>query len=345
MENKAVNKKNQTIVDEFLKLIKLIEFENNIIDDNKNIKINIFRISSLKKNVNKILKMTNEIKTISDVSNIKGFGKGTIERIQEILDYGFLDENIKMEKKYKKYINLNNVINELTQVIGIGKHFAYDIIKKYKIKSLIELKDKVENNIIKVNEKIHLGLKYAGKYNINIERKYITEIFDFLLLKNQNNNLKIIICGSYRRETTTSSDIDILLCHSDIITKNDLKKTNELFVFLTKLKEYNFIVDDLTSLYVKSKYMGFCKWKNKIYRIDIRLMPSESYYTALLYFTGSYTLNKIMRQKAIDLNYKLNEYGLYKNNKKIIINSEQDIFKKLKMKYLEPSDRGIIQYQ
>ena len=40
--------------------------------------------------------------------------------------------------------------------------------------------------------------------------------------------------------------------------------------------------------------MGFAKWENVIRRIDIRLIPYESIYTALVYFTGSYELNRII---------------------------------------------------
>ena len=48
-----------------------------------------------------------------------------------------------------------------------------------------------------------------------------------------------------------------------------------------------------------------------------------------------------MRRKAKKLGYKLNEYGLYKNDDKIEIKSEKDIFKKLEMHYLKPKDRNI----
>ena len=92
----------------------------------------------------------------------------------------------------------------------------------------------------------------------------------------------------------------------------------------------------------KTKYMGFSKLPRKsIRRIDIRFVPFNSYYSALLYFTGSYELNTQMRQIAKSLNYKLNEYRLFKINKDgevskrmLKINSEKDIFKKLKMNLL-----------
>ena len=92
--------------------------------------------------------------------------------------------------------------------------------------------------------------------------------------------------------------------------------------------------------------MGFCKLKNNpIRRIDIRFFPINSYYTALIHFTGSGELNREMRQKATQLGYKLSEYGLFKildgesRYKKIKINSEKDVFDKLNIVYLDPVDR------
>ena len=46
-----------------------------------------------------------------------------------------------------------------------------------------------------------------------------------------------------------------------------------------------------------------------------------------------------MRQEAIKLNMKLNEYGLFKDNEKLKVNSEKDIFDYLNLKYLEPFER------
>ena len=85
--------------------------------------------------------------------------------------------------------------------------------------------------------------------------------------------------------------------------------------------------------------MGFCKWNNIIYRIDIRLVPQISLYSALVFFTGSKNFNTFIRKKAKLLGYKLNEYGLYNNNKLIKIKSESDLFKKLNINYLEPNER------
>lgn len=70
-------------------------------------------------------------------------------------------------------------------------------------------------------------------------------------------------------------------------------------------------------------------------------MPCESYYSALLYFTGSGSFNKKMRSVAINAGYLLNEYGLFKRDTKkmIKVKSEKDIFDILNMEYLEPQFR------
>jgi DNA polymerase beta len=100
------------------------------------------------------------------------------------------------------------------------------------------------------------------------------------------------------------------------------------------------LIDSLTTN-VTTKYMGVCKNTSKSIprRIDIRFIPMESIYFAMLYFTGSGTFNKNMRTFAIKKGFKLNEYGLYKNNLKVKINSENDIFDLLDLDYVNPEDR------
>lgn len=45
-------------------------------------------------------------------------------------------------------------------------------------------------------------------------------------------------------------------------------------------------------------------------RLDIRLIPNEQYYCAVLYFTGSDVFNKQMRTHALENGFTLNEYSL-----------------------------------
>lgn len=344
----ALNYQNQKFINEFIKLINLIKIENINISDKKKIQINQFRISNLKKNLQQMSKFKIPIISIKQLIGLPGFGKGTVSRIDEILNQGFLSEVKELEKLYHNMDEKNKIIEELCNIIGIGRIIATELVNKYNIVSLDDLKKRVKNKSINVNDKIILGLKYAGKFEIKIPRKIITKIYDSIYknVQKYNSNLSINICGSYRRGLPQSGDIDLLICDLNLLFKEDVQNSNVLQKFISFLKKKKIITDDITSDSVLTKYMGFCKYKEKTYRIDIRLVPFESYYSALLYFTGSYQLNTIMRQTAKKLGYKLNEYGLYyinnsNENETIPINSEKDIFDLLKIDYLEPEQRSI----
>ena len=99
--------------------------------------------------------------------------------------------------------------------------------------------------------------------------------------------------------------------------------------------------------------MGYCKLSPNYpaRRIDIRFVSYNSYYPAILYFTGSGNFNQIMRRDALRQDYTLNEYGLYKiagydgrtiiKGNKMIVNSEEEIFDILNLSYVKPYDRNI----
>lgn len=339
---------NIIIINEFNKLIKFIEYNLNKSTDNKEKIANTFRLKQIKNILSIIKKYPEEINltNIKEFSKLDGIGIGTVNRIKEILKNGFLEEL----KDFNFDDTNNKIFEELESIIGIGKTNALKLVKQG-ITSIEDLKQKILNNEIKVNDKILLGLKYEGVFKNNIPRKEIDNIYN--VLKNIINNIndkynlndtnKYIfeICGSYRREKDTSNDIDIL-----ISKLNTNANGNNLNIIINELKSSNkndlLLVDDITDKNIKTKYMGFCKYKNNpVRRIDIRFVPFKSYYTALLYFTGSKDLNTKMRIKAHELGYKLSEYNLIdiNKNKKIKISSEYDIFHLLKMEYLPPNLR------
>ena len=81
-------------------------------------------------------------------------------------------------------------------------------------------------------------------------------------------------------------------------------------------------------------------------RVDFLYTSPEEYAFAILYFTGSKTFNTVMRQRALDLGYTLNEHGIYhmvKGKKGARVEgdfpTEQSIFKFLGMEYREPAER------
>lgn len=176
----------------------------------------------------------------------------------------------------------------------------------------------------------------------NFFKRLIKKINKALELDDKNEYI-FEICGSYRREKIESNDIDVLISKKDVF--NGDIKLNHLERIVNKLKSNlknnnnkQLLVDSMTDKKIKTKYMGFSKLLDyKIRRIDIRFIPYDSYYSGLLYFTGSGEFNKLMRRNAIEYGYKLSEYGLFDRDGKMIpVKSERDIFKLLDMEYKPP---------
>lgn len=346
-DQNIVNLDNIKIINEFDLLIKDIEYKinNNLIDDIGKYK---FKLKHFKNSLKIIKKFPKKIKKGEDLKDYDGIGKGTISRIDEIINNNSLSEI--NNSKIKDVVKEMNLIKDLSEIINIGSKIAKDLIDNFNIISVDDLKYKVNNNLIEVNDKIKIGLKYHNKVFDKIPRSEIDEYNIYLqkLIKNLNKDMILIIAGSYRREKNISNDIDILLTHKTIKTNKEYDNIDEnyLELFIKLLKKNKIIVDDLTDIDNKTKYMGFSKLpRKKIRRIDIRFVPFNYYYSALLYFTGSYQLNTKMRKIAKDKGYKLNEYGLFKKknnkyeNEPINVNSEEDIFNILDIDYIEPKNR------
>lgn len=343
---------NSKIIEQFELLVRKNDQELNFAMENKDKKETTkytFKLKTNKRILGIMKKYPEEItlENYNELQELGGIGKGTIEKLKQILENGYIEELKGIEKK----VNTKELILiELEKVINIGRAKALELVNNG-ISSVDDLKKKIKSKKIEVNNKIKLGLKYYNKIQEKIPRSEISEINDYLQdkidtlnkLNKYKNTTKYIlqIAGSYRRQKITSGDIDVL-----ITKKGTTDKTKNLEIHLPDivnvLKNDKFLIDDMTDKNIHTKYMGFFKWKKLLPgRIDIRFVSYDSYYTALLYFTGSGEFNKVMRNIAKEKGYKLSEYTLINldSNDKIKIKSEKDVFERLGMDYLEPDLR------
>jgi DNA polymerase/3'-5' exonuclease PolX len=334
---------NELIISIFSNLIKVNEYLTKTSNDS-NFKIqNEFRIRSLKNALRTIKNLSTDIKDIKELDGISGIGKGIKDRINEIIKTKKLTELDELCKNID-CLNLNkiNIKDELLNIVGVGEIFANKLLNIYKITSVKEFIDLVQNKKIKVSSTIELGIKYYNKLKFNIPRQEITKTLDYLEteISKIDDSIIIQICGSYRRQKLTSNDIDLLVTIPTILEEDKNLEKDIIQKIVKKLHDNNFLLDDITPQ-ATDKYMGFIKYaKFPVRRIDIRFIPFLSWYPAILYFTGSKDLNLMMRNKAKKLGYKLNEYGIFKGSKNILVESEAEIFNMLEIKYLEPQERN-----
>jgi len=357
-----IQSSNNTIIKEFEKLVNFIQLEIDNAKEKKDQKLatsNTFRMKQIKNVLAIIKKYPKNISNdnLDEFSQFPGVGKGTIDRIKEILNNNKLEELI----GFKDTVTENKkTIEELESIVGVGRTTALEFIKQG-IKSVEELKQKIENKEIEVNEKILLGIKYYGKFFGDIPRNEITKVKKLIesVIDKMNKKYKLDdtnqyifeICGSYRREKLTSGDIDVLVSkigtsiNNGEIEEIDINHLDRLIKSLKKNIKLNnnqpLLIDDITDKNYETKYMGFSKYKDKPFRrIDIRFVPYDAYYSTLLYFTGSKDFNVRVRKIAKSMKLKLSEYGLFKEDgTRIIVNSEYDFFKILKIEYIPPNLR------
>lgn len=254
------------------------------------------------------------------LKNNFGIGKGIFEKIKELYETGkisYINEHIKKDKLYK-------FKQELIKIYGIGPVNINKIIEKG-IKTIPQLK----KNINILNAKQQIGFKYYK----DLKRKIPLAEFKkhIAILRRDLSGLTFDFVGSYRRGKKSMGDIDIIIMKNP---KFDLKK------YIQSLKSLDYVKEILAL--GANKFMGIVQLPNeKARRIDILISPQDEYYFSLLYFTGSQLFNIGMRHYVKE-KYKLSlsEHGF---NKKInySINSEEDIFKYLKLKYVKPKNRTL----
>jgi len=141
--------------------------------------------------------------------------------------------------------------------------------------------------------------------------------------------IKWNIAGSYRREETSSGDVDVL-----VESRPDLNMDGIITVMRDILPA--------TLAQGQTLYLGVIRISNEYngHRIDIRLVDPAAYPFTLMHFTGSQRFNILMRQRAIQFNMTLNEYGLFDNNgSPTAAQSEEDVFRILRVVYIPPVER------
>jgi DNA polymerase/3'-5' exonuclease PolX len=344
------NPNNKPIVDEFIRYYKFIY--SNYQNSEKTAKENYYKLLTIKKLIDIIVKFKEKIIYGSQLKDIKGIGTKTINRIDEILKTGKLSE-------IKEKENQINAIEELSKIYGIGPTKASFFYEKFGITNIKDLLKADNEKKIELTNQMKLGIKYKDLLITKIPRILIAKLDNIihdLILKLDKDYISIA-CGSFRRGKDFSSDIDIL------ISNKKLKNKKDCLIYLKKITDIlskDIIIDKLTINYT-NHFQGFVSFnkikdlpkdydkklfnvKKNVIRIDIIIVPIQYFYPALLHFTGSGDFNQKLRLHAKSLDMKLNEYGLEKkvNGKKVElkINSEADIFKELLLKYIPPEKRN-----
>lgn len=256
---------------------------------------------------------------------IPGVGKGIAEKTEEIIKTGKLAYLEKLRKKIP-------IKDEVLHVEGIGPKTAKQLYKKLGITTIKDLERAARSQKIrklkgigkKTEETIleNIGFAKAGKGRMLIHTAMQDALHLTGGLRNRPEVKTVSIAGSLRRHKETIGDID-LLCVS--------AKPERTMDFFTKL-------DEVKKVIAKGRTKTSVLLADGAH-VDLRIVEEKSFGAALQYFTGSKAHNIETRKIAQEKGYKLNEYGLFANEKRIAGRTEEEIYKKLGLQYVPPELR------
>jgi DNA polymerase (family 10) len=141
---------------------------------------------------------------------------------------------------------------------------------------------------------------------------------------------KVTPAGSLRRGRETVGDLDLLVTGKCCDTDSQRNAVIERIVSFPGILEVLAKGENKVSFKLRSGM-----------QVDVRLLPPDSFGAALQYFTGSKNHNVQLRQRALKQGYTLNEYGLVRmeDNKRVAGKTEDEIYKKLGLKFIPPELR------
>jgi DNA polymerase (family 10) len=193
--------------------------------------------------------------------------------------------------------------------------------------SLLGLFGMGEKKVENIKRGIQLLKQSKGRMNLGIAFPVAKRIVE--VLREKAGSRKIEWAGSLRRMKENIGDIDILA------TGPNQEKIVETFTHLPEVKEILASGETKASIIVEGGV-----------QIDLRVVEEGSYGAALQYFTGSKAHNIHLRGISKAKGIKINEYGVFKGEKKIAGKDERDVYRVLGMEWIEPElreDRGEIE--
>lgn len=260
------------------------------------------------------------------LTEIGGIGKDLAEKIAALVRTGTLPmlEELRTE--------VPESVLAMLRVPGLGPKRAAAIYHELGVKTLDELREACESHRVselkgfgkKIETSILSGIEIAAQADLRTywaeADQTATELRDHLAKRKSIERVEI--AGSYRRGKETVGDLDVLA-----ITSNPKEAMDHFSAFPG-------IVEELARGDTKMSV----RLMNKL-QIDLRVVPSESFGAALVYFTGSKAHNVVLRGMAKDRGLKINEYGVFRGEDRVAGETEEAVYAAVDLPWIPPELR------
>jgi len=293
---------------------------------------NQFRIRAYRSAARTVSDMSSNVADMveqdEDLSALPGIGKDLAGKIEEIVHTGTLKQLEKLRK------GTSPQLRDMMKIGSLGPKRVKQLHDELEVTTLDELEKaaesgevseikgfgkKTEQRILRDVKKVKEGTK-ERRFLWNEMEEYAEPLVGYL--EKYEYIDRITVAGSYRRRQETVGDLDILVT---------CKKSAPVMERFTSYDEVSRVIskgDTRSSVVLRSGI-----------QVDLRVLPDESYGAAMHYFTGSKAHNVAIRKIAVNKGLKINEYGVFKNKKKLAGKTEEEVFDQVGLPYIEPELR------
>ncbi len=266
---------------------------------------------------------------------IPGIGKDLAARIREIADTGGAEFHRELVAEFPPSVL------DLLHLQGVGPKTVATLYRELDVRTLDDLERAAADGRIRglrgmgakkealILKALEERKRHAGRHLLPDAHDAAAALVAFL--RARAPQAEITPVGSLRRGCDTCGDVDILASGAGATLMDDFVgyRLVERVLGHGETKSSVLIVDSQGG----SQSGGL--------QADLRLVPRESQGAAMQYFTGSKAHNISLRDRAIGLGLKLNEYGLFTtaDNTRVAGADEEEIYRALGLDWVPPELR------
>lgn len=291
---------------------------------------NPFRIRAYRNAARTIGEMGTDISALVDrdtaLTDIPGIGEDLADKIREIVSTGTCQALERLRKEVPP------AVTELLRIPGLGpkrvKMLWHDLdvqtmaqllraAKDGRIRSLHGFGEKTERRIL---EAAQAQLSREKRFKLSIAAQFAANLSAFI--RDIPGVTHVEVAGSFRRMKETVGDLDVL------VTADAARNVMDQWT----------TYPDIQTVHSKGPTRATVSLKSGM-QVDVRVVPNECFGAALQYFTGSKAHNITLRRIAQERGFKLNEYGLFKGQRRIAGDTEVSVYKALGLPWIPPELR------
>ncbi|KAI8919423.1 hypothetical protein DFJ77DRAFT_508301 [Powellomyces hirtus] len=318
---------------------------------------------SYRRAISALISYPRKIRSWREAKKIKGVGDKIARMIREYLKTGTIQaaETVANSSRFL-------IISHFASIYGVGPTTARDWYGKgYRsLEDVLDAEGDTLSNVVK------MGIELFPDFQQKMTRKDVEEIVEVLeeVLRGIDEGFAICPVGGYRRGKEINGDCDVVITHPE-----EAKTKNLLRQLVDALKAQGYVKhvlwygeghekDQVSELRLQSgkknsfdhlskAFTGFRQPSTGINRqVDLIISPQSLYACAVLGWTGSKQFERGLRNwckyggvaagHTFKGGYHFASHGLFdrRTNKRVHVETEEDIFKFLKLEWTDPTLRN-----